>query len=59
MMPVLTMKRAGGINPRHVPFSRLQAVLSHVRANQSHLTTGFRAAHAVTPAQFRKKAGRA
>ncbi len=123
---VLTTPAAGGINPRHVHFSRLQAVLNHVRANltgdlsvshlaklagvdvshfrrifhdatgraphdyvvaarleqarkllamselpivqiaedcgfanQSHLTARFRAAHAVTPAQFRKKAGRA
>lgn len=122
---VLTTPAAGGINPRHVHFSRLQAVLNHVRANlasdlsigslailagvdvsyfrrifhdatgmaphdyviaarleqarklltmselpivriaencgfanQSHLTARFRAAHAVTPAQFRRKAGR-
>jgi len=122
---VLTTPAAGGINPRHLHFSRLQTVLNHVRANpasdlsvsilaklagvdvsyfrrifhdatgmaphdyviaarleqarklltmselpivriaedcgfanQSHLTVRFRAAHAATPAQFRKKAGR-
>jgi len=121
----LTTPAAGGINPRHVQFPRLQAVLNHVRANltadlsvsnlamlagvdvsyfrrifrdatgmaphdyviaarleqarrlltmselpivriaedcgfanQSHLTARFSAAHAITPAQFRKQAGR-
>lgn len=121
----LTTPAAGGINPRHAQFSRLQAVLNFIRANlasdvsvanlakiasinvsyfrrifqdatgmvphdyvlavrleqarklltlselpiaqiaadcgfsnQSHLTARFKAAHAVTPAQFRKMAGR-
>ena len=122
----LTASAVGGINPRHVQYSRLQAVLNHIRsnlsadlsigklsqiagveesyfrrifhdatgmgphdyvmtvrleqarqllsmsevpiaqiandcgfANQSHLTSRFRAAHAVTPADFRKRTVRA
>lgn len=120
----LTTPAAGGINPRHAQFSRLQAVLNFIRnnlssdlsvtnlakvagvnvsyfrrifqdatsmaphdfvlaarleqarklltlsvmpivqiaedcgfANQSHLTARFRAAYAVTPAQFRRRIG--
>ena len=121
----LTTSTIGGINPRHIQFSRLQSVLNHVHANlaqdlsvqtlakiagvdvsyfrkifheatgvtprdyvrsarleharklltmsalpiaqiaedcgfanQSHLTVRFRAAHAITPARFRKELGR-